>query len=126
MNSLDNKNQRTTRLKHENGKLPCEVDSAQLIQSYIKSLKHRRFFGQVVLKIEAGEVVYINEHVGRTPVELLEALQIEAQATKESTEGQNETEVSGKPGPGWHSPSGAFLVSERAHGRAGTRSGQST
>jgi len=82
MKSLDNKNQTTTRLKRENGKLPREVDSAQLIQRYIESLKRRQFFGQVILKIEAGEVVYINEHVGQTPVELLEALQIEAQSTK--------------------------------------------
>lgn len=82
MNSLDNKNQPTTRLKTANGKLPREVDSAQLIQRYIESLKRRRFFGQVVLKIEAGEVVYINEHTGRTRDELLEALQIEAQATE--------------------------------------------
>lgn len=82
MNSLDNPSQRTTRLKKTSGKSRREVDDAQLIQTYIKNLKRRRFFGQVVLKIEAGEIVYINEHKGCTRDELQEALEIEAQAAK--------------------------------------------
>ena len=66
MNSLDNKNQRTTRLKHENGK-----SQRELLNVYFEDLEQRGFFGQVTLKFEAGKVVYVNESRGWTRLEEL-------------------------------------------------------
>jgi len=75
MNSLDNKNGAATKLKRENGKPRSGVIDGELLQRYLEEVKRRRFFGQVILKIEAGEIVYINEHAGLNRGELIEILE---------------------------------------------------
>jgi hypothetical protein len=52
--------------RHESRKTQRE-----LLDLYFESLKQRGFFGQVVLKLEAGKVVYINESRGWTRLEAI-------------------------------------------------------